>query len=88
MTSTAATGDGAARAVYVCAMRWLNVRRARAEAPPDRDVARLEVLDGDTDPVVGRPERWPRPSAREVAYAGPHHDPGSTAGLWSAAEHL
>jgi hypothetical protein len=48
----------------------------------------LEVLDGDDDAIVGRPERWPRPTTRELRYAASGHDPSGSAGLWRAIEHL
>lgn len=69
-------------------MRWPLPHRREPPSPPDEEAARLEVLDGDDPAIVGRPERFPRPTPRELAYAGPERDPGGTAGLWSAIEHL
>lgn len=70
-------------------MRWFRAHHNQLVAPPPEAVLdRLEVLDGDDPAIVGRPERWPQPTAREQAYAGPQPDPGGSAGLWSAIEHL
>ena len=68
-------------------MRWRLPHR-EPPSPPDEEAARLEVLDGDDPAIVGRPDRFPRPTPHELAYAGPERDPGGTAGLWSAIEHL